>query len=143
MSNPKTMEERARESVQFVLNRLFALPTKPAEMGRLADLPAPTTVRSRPPRDPAPAANGRGGEVLSGSTLSAVNVGVDAAPRQVLPREKPVPAPKPLTRWEKCAPALETPAAAPTGGCRLCLPRCSTLLGNLGGPDSWEDRIPP
>merc|ERR1719199_1464353 len=64
MSNPKTMEERARASVQFVLNRLFALPTKPAEMGRLADLPAPTTV---------------------------------------LPREKPVPAPKPLTRWEKFA----------------------------------------
>ena len=60
----KTMQERARESVQLLVSRLFALPSEAAEHGRLAELPAPTTV---------------------------------------LPREKPVPKPKPPTRWEAFA----------------------------------------
>jgi regulator of ribosome biosynthesis len=58
------MQERAQKSVQLLVGRLFALPSEPAEHGRLAELPAPTTV---------------------------------------LPREKPVPKPKPLTRWEQFA----------------------------------------
>jgi regulator of ribosome biosynthesis len=60
----KAMSERARASVQLLVSRLFALPSEPAEHGRLAELPAVTTV---------------------------------------LPREKPVPKPKPPTRWEKFA----------------------------------------
>jgi len=63
-SDGKAMAERARESVQLLVSRLFALPSEPAECGRLAELPAPTMV---------------------------------------LPREKPVPKPKPPTRWEKFA----------------------------------------
>lgn len=64
MTDGKVMGERARESIQFIVNRLFALPSERAQFGRLASLPAPTTV---------------------------------------VPREKPVPKPKPLTRWESYA----------------------------------------
>jgi hypothetical protein len=64
LSDGKAMLERARGSVQLLVGRLFALPSEPADFGRLAELPAPTTV---------------------------------------LPREKPVPKPKPPTRWEQFA----------------------------------------
>ena len=64
LGDGKAMLERARDSVQMMVGRLFALPSESADFGRLAELPAPTTV---------------------------------------LPREKPVPRPKPLTRWEQFA----------------------------------------
>ena len=63
-SDARAMQERARDSVQLIVGRLFSLPSEPADHGRLADLPAPTTV---------------------------------------LPREKPIPKPKPPTRWEQFA----------------------------------------
>jgi len=64
LGDNKAMTERARESAQLLVGRLFTLPSEQADHGRLAELPAPTTL---------------------------------------LPREKPTPKPKPLTRWEAFA----------------------------------------
>lgn len=54
----------AEEGVKQLVTSIFELPTEPAEVGRMARLPAPTIE---------------------------------------IPREKPVPEPKPLTRWEQYA----------------------------------------
>lgn len=58
------LEEVARAITQSLVGRLFALPSEPIQGGRLASLPAPTTV---------------------------------------LPREKPLPKPKEMTKWQKFA----------------------------------------
>lgn len=51
----------ASRIMQALVGRLFALPSEPADVGRIAELPAPTTA---------------------------------------LPREKPIPRPRPPTKWE-------------------------------------------
>lgn len=60
-SKEATCASTATKLVQALVSRLFALPSERADVGRVAELPAPTTR---------------------------------------LPREKPIPQPKPPTKWE-------------------------------------------
>lgn len=47
MSNASAMLERTTETTQYIVNRLFQLPSEPAAWGRMAHLPAPTTPLPR------------------------------------------------------------------------------------------------
>lgn len=60
----ETCLQVATAMTQALVTQLFSLPSEAVQGGRLAHLPAPTTV---------------------------------------LPREKPIPKPKPLTKWQKFA----------------------------------------
>jgi len=62
--SPEYLLGLAKEHTQLLMNKIFALPSEPAEVGRLVQLPPPVFK---------------------------------------LPREKPLPKPKEMTRWEKFA----------------------------------------
>jgi hypothetical protein len=69
IANSKSMTERATETTQYIINRLFMLPSEPAEWGRLAHLPGPTTVLPR--EKPLPKPKVRSSCILSHSNLPA------------------------------------------------------------------------